>query len=55
MTVVAVTPGYTATALNGFRGTRTPEESAAAVVERAIVVGDGDSGGFFDDAGRVPW
>ncbi|QAY73612.1 SDR family NAD(P)-dependent oxidoreductase [Agromyces protaetiae] len=51
----AVTPGYTATDLNGFRGTKTPEEGAAAVVEWATAGPDASTGGFFDDAGRVPW
>ena len=51
----AVTPGYTATDLNGFRGTKTTEEGAQAIVHWATVGPDAPSGGFFDDAGPVPW
>ena len=51
----AVTPGYTATDLNGFRGMKTPEEGAAATVHWATVGDDEASGGFFDETGRVPW
>ena len=48
-------PGFTATDLNGFRGTRTPEQGAAIAVHLAPLPDDGPSGGFFDDAGVVPW
>jgi len=52
----AVTPGYTATDLNGFRGTKTTAEGARAIVHWAAVDGnDAESGGFFDESGRVPW
>ncbi|QEO13071.1 SDR family NAD(P)-dependent oxidoreductase [Agromyces intestinalis] len=51
----AVTPGYTATDLNGFRGSKSPEEGATAAVRWATVGADGTTGGFFDDSGRVPW
>jgi NAD(P)-dependent dehydrogenase (short-subunit alcohol dehydrogenase family) len=48
-------PGYTATDLNGFRGTRTPEQGAAIAIHLATLPDDGPTGGFFDDAGVVPW
>jgi NAD(P)-dependent dehydrogenase (short-subunit alcohol dehydrogenase family) len=48
-------PGYTATDLNGFRGTRTPGQGAAIAIHLATLPDDGPSGGFFDDAGLVPW
>ena len=48
-------PGYTATDLNGFRGTRTPEQGAAIAIQLASLPDDGPTGGFFDDAGVVPW
>jgi NAD(P)-dependent dehydrogenase (short-subunit alcohol dehydrogenase family) len=48
-------PGYTATDLNGFRGSRTPEQGAAIAIHLATLPGDGPTGGFFDDAGVVPW
>jgi NAD(P)-dependent dehydrogenase (short-subunit alcohol dehydrogenase family) len=48
-------PGFTATDLNGFRGTRTPEQGAAIAIHLATLPDDGPNGGFFDDAGVVPW
>ncbi len=48
-------PGYVATDLNGFRGTRTPEQGATKAIELATLPDDGPSGGFFDDDGPVPW
>ena len=51
----AACPGYTATDLNGFRGVRTPEQGAAIAIRLATLPDDGPTGGFFDDAGVVPW
>lgn len=48
-------PGYCATDLNGFRGTRTPAQGAAIAIRLATLPDDGPSGGFFDDDGVVPW
>ena len=48
-------PGFTATDLNGFRGVRTPEQCAAIAIHLATLPDDGPSGGFFEDAGVVPW
>jgi NAD(P)-dependent dehydrogenase (short-subunit alcohol dehydrogenase family) len=48
-------PGYTATDLNGFRGVRTPEQGAAIAIQLATLPDDGPTGGFFEDAGVVPW
>ena len=48
-------PGYCATDLNGFRGYRTPEQGAAIAIQLATLPDDGPSGGFFEDAGVVPW
>jgi NAD(P)-dependent dehydrogenase (short-subunit alcohol dehydrogenase family) len=48
-------PGYVATDLNGFRGVRTPEQGAAIAVKLATLPDDGPTGGFFEDAGVVPW
>jgi len=53
--VNAADPGYTATDLNGHAGFRSVEEGARAVVALAQVAPDGPTGGFFDDAGVVPW
>jgi NAD(P)-dependent dehydrogenase (short-subunit alcohol dehydrogenase family) len=51
----AACPGFTATDLNGFRGVRTPEQGAAIAIRLATLPNDGTTGGFFDDAGVVPW
>jgi NAD(P)-dependent dehydrogenase (short-subunit alcohol dehydrogenase family) len=51
----AACPGFVATDLNGFRGTRTPEQGAAIAIRLATLPDDGPTGGFFDDNGVVPW
>lgn len=51
----AACPGFVATDLNGFRGIRTPEEGAATAIRLATLPDDGPTGGFFEDAGVVPW
>lgn len=48
-------PGFVATDLNGFRGDRTPEQGAAIAIRLATLPDDATTGGFFDDAGVVPW
>jgi NAD(P)-dependent dehydrogenase (short-subunit alcohol dehydrogenase family) len=48
-------PGYVATDLNGFRGVRTPTEGAATPIRLATLPDGGPTGGFFEDAGVVPW
>jgi hypothetical protein len=44
-----------ARALNGFRSVRTPGQGAAIAIQLATLPDDGPTGGFFDDAGAVPW
>ncbi|MCX3287151.1 SDR family oxidoreductase [Streptomyces sp. NEAU-H22] len=53
--VNAACPGYCATDLNGFRGTRTPEQGAAVAIRLAALPPGGPTGAFFDDEGEVPW
>lgn len=53
--VNAADPGYCATDLNGFSGMRTPEEGARTAVRLATLPADGPTGGFFNDAGSLPW
>lgn len=53
--VNAACPGFVATDLNGFRGTRTPEQGAATAIRLASLPDDGPTGGFFEDAGTIPW
>ena len=48
-------PGFVATDLNGFRGVRTPEQGAAIAIRLATLPDDGPSGGYFEDAGAIPW
>jgi NAD(P)-dependent dehydrogenase (short-subunit alcohol dehydrogenase family) len=50
-----VDPGYTATDLNGHRGTQTIDEGAEVIVRMAQTGPDGPTGGYFDRHGRVPW
>jgi NAD(P)-dependent dehydrogenase (short-subunit alcohol dehydrogenase family) len=53
--VIAVSPGYTATDLNGHRGTDTPAEGVRAVV--AAVTGEivVPTGAFVDATGVIAW
>jgi NAD(P)-dependent dehydrogenase (short-subunit alcohol dehydrogenase family) len=53
--VNAVCPGFTATDLNGHRGFKTPAEGARVAVRMAQVGADGPTGGFFNEAGPLPW
>ena len=48
-------PGYCATDLNGFRGTRTAQQGAAIAIHLATLPDNGPTGAFFEDAGVVPW
>src|SRR5271168_771356 len=50
-----VNPGYTATDLNGNRGTQTLEEGAAEAFRQALAPDDAPTGGFFQTGGVVPW
>lgn len=53
--VNSAAPGYTATALNDFRGTQTIPEGAAEVVRLALLSDDGPTGTFSERTGIVPW
>jgi NAD(P)-dependent dehydrogenase (short-subunit alcohol dehydrogenase family) len=53
--VNVVDPGYTATDLNGHRGTQTVEEGTEIIVRMATIGADGPTGGYFDVVGTVPW
>jgi NAD(P)-dependent dehydrogenase (short-subunit alcohol dehydrogenase family) len=48
-------PGYTATDLNGHRGTQTIPEGAAEAIRLALLPGDGPTGTYSDSQGIVPW
>ena len=51
----SVTPGYTATDLNGFAGFKTAAEGARPIVQMATIGEDGPSGKFVKEGGEVPW
>jgi NAD(P)-dependent dehydrogenase (short-subunit alcohol dehydrogenase family) len=53
--VNAACPGFTATNLNNFTGTRTVEQGAREAVRLALIGEDGPSGTFSDEDGTVPW
>jgi NAD(P)-dependent dehydrogenase (short-subunit alcohol dehydrogenase family) len=53
--VNSVAPGYTATDLNDFRGTRSVSEGARAIVAAATLPDDGVTGAFLSDSGEVAW
>lgn len=48
-------PGYTATDLNDFHGTRTVEEGAREPVRLALLGEDGPTGTFSNEFGPIPW
>lgn len=52
--VNAVCPGSVETDLNPY-GTRTVAQGAAVPVRLAMLPADGPTGGYFDEAGTVPW
>jgi NAD(P)-dependent dehydrogenase (short-subunit alcohol dehydrogenase family) len=53
--VNTVNPGYTATDLNGNKGTQTLAEGAAEAFRQALAPDDAPTGGFFETGGVVPW
>ena len=53
--VNAACPGFTATDLNQFRGTRTVEQGAREPVRLALLDPDGPTGSFSNENGRLPW
>lgn len=53
--VNAVSPGFTATALNNFEGIETVEQGARGLVDLALLPADGPTGTFSHAAGPLPW
>jgi NAD(P)-dependent dehydrogenase (short-subunit alcohol dehydrogenase family) len=53
--VNSVCPGYVATDLNNHSGPRTTEQGAKIAVKMATIGPDGPTGGYFNDAGVIPW
>jgi hypothetical protein len=55
MRINSVDPGFTATDLNGHRGTQTVTEGTDVIVRMASIGPDGPTGSFLSRAGSVPW
>ena len=53
--VNAACPGYTATDLNNFSGTRTVEQGAREPVRLALLDANGPTGSFSNEDGPLPW
>jgi NAD(P)-dependent dehydrogenase (short-subunit alcohol dehydrogenase family) len=53
--VNAVCPGFTATDLNAFHGTRSVREGAREPVRLALLGADGPTGTFSNEDGVIPW
>lgn len=53
--VNAADPGFTATDLNGFAGTRSVQEAAREPVRLALLDANGPTGTFSNEDGPVPW
>ncbi|MBB3186245.1 SDR family oxidoreductase [Microbacter margulisiae] len=51
----AAAPGYTITDMNGGKGNRTVQEASTVIVRLALLDETGSSGGYFEDAGEIPW
>jgi NAD(P)-dependent dehydrogenase (short-subunit alcohol dehydrogenase family) len=53
--VNAVCPGYTATDLNSFQGTRSVQQAAREPVRLALLDENGRTGAFSNEDGPLPW
>lgn len=53
--VNAACPGFTATDLNNFRGTRSVEQGAREPVRLALLDASGPTGTFSNEDGSLPW
>ncbi|HYO94320.1 MAG TPA: SDR family NAD(P)-dependent oxidoreductase [Polyangiaceae bacterium] len=53
--VNAACPGFTATDLNQFRGTRSVEQGAREPVRLALLDANGPTGSFSNEDGPLPW
>ncbi|KAG8979628.1 hypothetical protein FRB93_010022 [Tulasnella sp. JGI-2019a] len=52
--VVAITPGYNATNLNGYSGPMNPKDGAKIIVEYSLRK-KGKSPGYYNKDGELPW
>jgi len=53
--VNAACPGFTATDLNNFQGTRTVQQAAREPVRLALLDANGPTGTFSNEDGPLPW
>jgi NAD(P)-dependent dehydrogenase (short-subunit alcohol dehydrogenase family) len=53
--VNAACPGFTATDLNNFEGTRTVQQAAREPVRLALLDANGPTGTYSNDDGPLPW
>ena len=53
--VNSVSPGWVASDMGGASAPRTLEQGAESVLWAVRIPDDGPTGGFFEDAGVVPW
>jgi NAD(P)-dependent dehydrogenase (short-subunit alcohol dehydrogenase family) len=53
--VNAAAPGFTATDLNSFQGTRTVQQAAREPVRLALLDENGPTGTFSNEDGPLPW
>ena len=53
--VNAAAPGFTATDLNNFQGTRTVQQAAREPVRLALLDANGPTGTFSNEDGPLPW
>lgn len=48
-------PGFVDTDFNNHRGTKTPQDGARTPIRLATLPDGGPTGGYFEDAGTIPW
>jgi NAD(P)-dependent dehydrogenase (short-subunit alcohol dehydrogenase family) len=53
--VNAACPGFTATDLNNFEGTRTVQQAAREPVRLALLDANGPTGTYSNEDGQLPW
>jgi NAD(P)-dependent dehydrogenase (short-subunit alcohol dehydrogenase family) len=53
--VNAACPGFTATDLNNFQGTRTVQQAAREPVRLALLDANGPTGSYSNEDGPIPW
>ncbi|CAK5272174.1 unnamed protein product, partial [Mycena citricolor] len=52
--VVSICPGYNATNINGYGGTKDPADGSMIIVKEALAT-EGESGRFYNEEGPIGW